>query len=198
MPIKIHAGKTKKGRKKEYVIPSEIHTPSGQVHKEWEIKNSYRDSRPAKLLDANGRHIGAKKSGLIYDSKGRALNGIVIEGFTKKEVLRDLAEHRRKQRKLKWVDRRTRHAGELLTKISQLKRGSEEEAIMMLVKDPFYKVGFFRREINIPKNASLLQIYEAAQDYFFKEFKKMANGRKEDYQTGTKGVLSHVRDIIWP
>ncbi len=196
MPIRINAGINKKGRKKEYIIPSEIHGPRGEVYKEWEIKNSYRDSRPVKLFDHNGNHIGKENSGLIYDSRGKLVNGIVIEGFTKSDILKDIAKHRRTQRKLKWVDRRTRRAGEILTEISKLKKGMEEEAIMLLVKDPFYKVGFFRREITIPKNATVLQIYEAAQDYFFKKFKEMNNQRKQEHADGARSILKFAKDLF--
>lgn len=197
MPIKIYAGKRKSGAKREYVIPSQIHGPRGDiVWKEWELKNSYRDSQPAKIFDSHGRPMHQQRGGVIYDSRGRAINSSIIEKFTRQDVLKSIATERKTQKKFQWVDKRTREAGKVLTKITTLKRDNQREAMKMIVENPLFKVGIYKGELDIPENASLVKIHQLAEDYFFKKFGEANTSRKAEFGRATGQVIDFARRIV--
>ena len=197
MAQRIYAGKRKSGAKREYVIPSELHGPRGKVvWKEWEIKNRYRESMPAQLFDARGKPLHVEKSGLILDHRGKVIDSKLIERFTRREVLRDIAKERKKQKNFQWVDNRTREAGKVLTKLTTLKRQHEAEAMKMIAENTFFKVGLMKGELVIPENASLVKIYEIAQDYFFKKFSERNTSRKQELRDGAGRVVSFAKRLV--
>ena len=197
MPIKIYAGKRKSGAKREYVIPSQVHGPQGSIiWKEWELKNSFRESQPAKLFDAHGRQMNVRRGGVIYNAHGRAINSSILESFTRKEVLRAIAGERIKQKKFQWVDRRTRDAGKVLTRITTLKRDNEMEAMRMIAENPLFKVGIYKGELKIPENASLARIHALAEDYFFRQFSQANKSRKAEFERATGKIAGFAKKPV--
>jgi hypothetical protein len=148
------------------------------------------------MFDAYGRPLYEKRSGLVYDSRGRVVDSKIIETFTRRDVLKLVANERKKQKSFQWVDKRIRDAGKVLTQLTTLKRNSEVQAIKMVAENNFFKVGIYKRELIIPENASLIKIHALAEDYFFKKFQEANTSRKADLARATRKVVDFAMRVI--
>ncbi|MEK6958496.1 MAG: hypothetical protein AABW59_00460, partial [archaeon] len=96
------------------------------------MKNNYRDSLPARVFDARGNLTAHRGSGVIYDSRGKAIDSPIIEKFTAAEIVEEMHAAAAIQGRMKWVDRRARQGGEVLAKLESFKYGQEADAMKLI------------------------------------------------------------------
>jgi hypothetical protein len=198
MPKIIHAGKRKSGVKREYKIPTELYGPNEKVMwKEWELKNSYRDSKPVVLFGANGRPIKPNIHRNIFDSRGNVVGGKIKTNFSKRELFHELAIERKKQREKKWLPRRLRNASEVMFKIETIPLGGEMMAMRLITNNPFFREGLLIGKLTFKKDGlSMINIREACEDYFLGETSVAIKSRKDAFGESAKKLGNSVKQII--
>jgi hypothetical protein len=146
-------------------------------------------------LDAFGNSNIKKNSGVVLDHKGNVFGEIIQKGFSKAEILRELVKARKQQRKLNFLPRKLRDAGEVFFKISVMPPGSEAQAMRLITENPFFREGLILGHLTFAKPAGMLQIKEACEDYFLKAASLESKGRKKSLRENARTLVKGSRDI---
>ncbi|MCX6801089.1 MAG: hypothetical protein NTZ73_02780 [Candidatus Diapherotrites archaeon] len=197
MPIRIIAGRTKFGRKKECTIPVLLYGPRGEHIPEYALENSYRDLMRAKLFSASGKEIGGRNAGAtILAPNGKPVNQLILERYSRAELAKALAKMKRETRGMK---RETlKIAGRALSGLLRLGKGEEEKAIKILVNNSFFRTAMLEGKLDIPFNSRISVIKSFAEDYFFDVVKKDSAERKILLKIGGSELLRKKSDLIIP
>ena len=197
MPVRINAGRSKYGRKKEYVIPGKVLDARGNtIWQEWDVRNNYRERMPAKLFDAKGNIVSSEGVGLLYDKKGKPLNSFdVSERVSIEELNRRFRTSAHAQERLRWTDRRTREAGDVLGKIEKMHIGDETEAMKLVLKNPFFYEKLLRGQLSFPKNTPLTMavIRENVWKVFMDSFRQQTSERKGSFDSSRAHVMRNAK-----
>jgi len=214
---RVVVGKNKFGNPKVLTYPGTLFDSRGNTAwREWEVKNRFRDSSPVKLFDSNGRLSKSGSSGLLYDRRGKPLNGrSLLELSSKRELSQFFQSQRKSQERYKWMPRRLRNGGLTLAQLEHMHEGQEMQAIRLLLRDSFFGTAITTGKMVIPENKLVLEdafihyagklpqrdstrltmelIRQIAQDYFFKEMKKEIGSRRKALSDGKLFVLDKAK-----